>query len=176
MAQATLRRETASLVRLADGDLTRLWRLVTDGASAEAALRDLLPAIITEYGQAGAAMAAEWYDDQRDRAERPGRFTAIPLAAGDRGADALIGFALATATDDAALHTLVLGGTQRRIVDHARLTITSSTAADPAAEGWLRVGQGECEWCQQYLDGEVRYVAYDFPAHDFCRCEAVPAF
>jgi len=176
VAQATLRRETADLVRLADRDLTRLWRLVVGGASAEEALRDLLPAIVTEYGQVGAAMAAEWYDDQRERAQARGRFTAIPLAASDRGTDALIGWALSTATDDTALRTLILGGTQRRIADHQRLTVTSSSVADPAAGGWVRVGRGECDWCQQYLDGEVRSVAYDFPAHDNCNCGATPAF
>lgn len=176
MAQATLRRETAKIVRLADGDLTRLWRLVADGASAETALRDLLPAIVTEYGQVGAALAAEWYDEQRLKAGVRGSFAAIPAEATDRGAHALIGWALNTATDDSTLKTLILGGVQRRIVDHSRLTITRSSIEDRAAEGWVRVGAGECDWCQQYLDGEVRTVAYDFPAHDNCQCEAVVAF
>lgn len=176
MALATLRRETDALVRLADRDLSRLWRLVEDGSSAEAALRDLLPLIVTEYGTVGAALAAEWYDEERERAEARGRFAAIPLEPSDRGTDALIGFALATATNDEALRTLILGGTQRRIADHQRLTVTSSSVADPAAGGWIRVGRGECDWCKQYLDGEVRAVPYDFNAHDNCNCGAVPAF
>lgn len=174
----SLRSDTAKLVRLADRDLARLWRLVANGAAADEALRDLLPAIVTEYGQVGAAMAAEWYDDQREKAGVRGRFAAVPLDAADRGAQALIGWALTNATDDAALHTLILGGTQRRIADHARLTVTGSAVADPAAGGWLRVGEGACKsgWCDQYLDGEIRTVAYDFPAHDNCNCTAVPAF
>lgn len=176
MAQTTLRRETANLVRLADRDLTALWRLVAEGASAEVALRDLLPAIVVDYGQVGAAMAAEWYDDQRAKVDARGRFTASPIPAADRGTHALIGWALATATSDTALHALILGGTQRRIADHSRLTITEASIADPAADGWVRVGEGECDWCQQYLDGEIRSVAYDFPAHDDCNCHAVPAF
>jgi hypothetical protein len=161
---------------LADRDLARLWRLVANGASAEVALRDLLPAIVTEYGQLGAAMAAEWYDGLRVKAGARGRFAAIPIEADDRGTQALIGWALTTATDDSALRTLILGGTQRRIADHARLTITRSAIEDRAAHGWVRVGRGVCDWCQQYLDGEVRAVAYDFPAHDACNCGAVPAF
>jgi hypothetical protein len=172
----TLRRESAKLTRLAARDLSALWRLVDQGASPEAALRDLLPAIVTEYGTLGAALAADWYDEERERAGARGRFAAVPIAASDRGADSLIGWALKKATDDVALKTLILGGTQRRIVDHARLTVSSSSVADPAAGGWVRVGRGECEWCQQYLDGEVRTVAYDFPAHDHCHCDAVPAF
>lgn len=178
MAPQTLRRDTADLVTLAEADLHRLWRLVAQGASAETALRDLLPAIVTQYGQAGAAVAAEWYDDQRLKVAARGSFAAIPVEADDRGAQALIGWALTTATDDTALHSLILGGVQRRVVDHARLTITSSSVADRAAEGWIRVGVGACKsgWCDQYLDGEIRTVAYDFPAHDNCNCHAEPAF
>lgn len=173
----TLRADTARLVTLADRDLARLWRLVADGASAEVALRDLLPAIITQYGTAGAAMAAEWYADARDKAGVGGSFTPMPLEADDRGAQSLIGWALTEATDDLALHSLILGGVQRRIADHVRLTVTSSSTFDSAASGWVRVGFGDnCEWCQRYLDGEVRTVAYDFPAHDNCNCGAVPAF
>lgn len=176
MAQTTLRRESAQLVRLANRDLAALWKLVADGASAETALRDILPAIITEYGQAGAALAAEWYDGQRVKADARQRFSAEPVAASDRGAQALVGWALITATSDDALHSLILGGTQRRIVDHGRLTVTQASIADPAAEGWVRVGVGGCDWCAKYLDGEVRSVAYDFDAHDDCQCHAVPAF
>lgn len=172
----SLRSETDQLVDLAERDLNRLWQLVAAGASAEVALHDLLPAVITEYGAVGAAMAAEWYDQQREKVAARGRFTAMPIEPNDRGTHALIGWALTTATDDAALKTMILGGTQRRIADHARLTITSSAVADPAAEGWVRVGVGECNWCKKYLDGEVRTIPYDFPAHDSCKCHSIPAF
>lgn len=177
MAQATLRLETAGLVRLADRDLARLWRLIADGAPADIALHDLLPAVVREYGAAGAALAADWYDDEREKAEVAGRFTAEPIEAGDRGTHALIGWSLQQATSDAALHTLILGGVQRRIADHTRLTVANSAVADPGAQGWVRVGFGPCEWCQRYLDGEVRTVAgYDFDAHDNCNCSVAPAF
>jgi hypothetical protein len=164
---------------LADRDLARLWRLVADGASVETALRDLLPAIVTEYGAAGGAMAAEWYDQQRDKVGAKGRFAAIPLDADDRGAQALVGYALSTATDDLSLRTLILGGVQRRVADHVRLTVANNSVEDRAAQGWVRVGEGGCKsgWCDQFLDGEVRTVAgYDFDAHDNCRCSAIPAF
>lgn len=174
----SLRSETAELVRLADRDLTRLWRMVANGAAADEALHDLLPAIVREYGALGGAVAAEWYDQQREKASARGRFAAVPVAADDRGAHALIGWALAEAKDDTSLRALILGGTQRRVADHVRLTVTSSSIADPSAGGWVRVGTGACKsgWCDQYLDGTVRTVPYDFPAHDNCNCGAVPAF
>lgn len=142
------------------------------------ALRDLLPAIVREYGEAGAALAADWYDDERAKAGARGRFGAIPLEADDRGAHALIGASLAQARDDSTLKTLILGGVQRRISDHLRLTVANSAVADPAAQGWVRVGAGgSCGWCGQYLDGEIRTVAgYDFDAHDNCNCTVAPAF
>lgn len=176
---SSLRSETAQIVRLADRDLSRLWRLVSDGATADEALHDLLPAIVREYGALGGAVAAEWYDDQREKAGARGRFTAAPLAPDDRGAHELIGWATRTATDDDTLKTLILGGTQRRVADHLRLTVANNAVEDRAAEGWVRVGSGACKsgWCDQYLDGEVRTVAgYDFPAHDNCNCSVVPAF
>lgn len=169
--------ETAGLVRLADRDLTSALGLVSEGAPPRDVLNDLLPTLVRSYGEMGASVAADWYDEARLAAEVPGYFRAIPLQASDRGAEALIGWALSTATDDLALHALLLGGIQRRIADHLRLTLSSSSIEDPAAHGWMRVGRGECEWCRQYLDGEIHYVeGYDFPAHDNCRCSVTPAW
>lgn len=172
-----LRSETDALVRVARRDLSAMWREVRSGASAKVVLNDVLPAIVTEYGLMGAAMAADWYDEQRDEAGARRRFTAEPLDADDRGVSGLIGFALTTATDDDSLEELILGGTQRRIADHVRLTVTSNSVRDPGARGWIRVGKDECDWCEQYIDGETRMVeGYDFPAHDNCRCSVEPDF
>lgn len=175
----SLRSDTASLVRLADRDLARLWRLVASGASAEVALRDLLPSIVTEYGSAGAAVAAEWYDQQREKAAPRGRFTALPVAADDRGSQALIGWALKEATDDAALATLIAGGVQRRIADHARYTIARNSVEDKAAKGWQRVGDGKsCDFCSMLIGRGAVYAeaSADFTSHDHCGCSAAPAW
>lgn len=175
-----LRSETDRLVRLAERDLSRLWRLVADGASAEVALRDLLPSIIMEYGALGGALAAEWYDDQRAKADVKGSFTALPVSADDRGSQALIGWSLKTATDDTTLQALVLGGVQRRIADHVRYTVTGSSIADPQARGWQRVGVGSCKdgFCDMLISRGAVYseATADFASHDNCKCSAVPAF
>lgn len=174
----SLRPETDRLVRLANRDLARLWRLVSDGASAEVALHDLLPALVTEYGQAGAAIAAEWYDDQRQKAGVGGRFTAMPVDADDRGAHALVGWALTEARDDASLQSLILGGVQRRVADHVRYTVASNAVADPKADGWQRVGAGACPFCAMLIGRGAVYAeaSADFASHDRCQCSAVPAF
>ncbi len=175
---SSLRAETTKLVSLANRDLSRLWRLVANGAAADEALHDLLPAIVREYGAAGGTVAAEWYDQQREKAGVRGRYFADPFPADERGVHALVGAAVKQATSDSTLQTLILGGVQRRIADHLRLTITNNSVTDSAAQGWVRVGAGgSCDWCDQYLDGEVRTVAgYDFDAHDNCNCGVVPAF
>jgi hypothetical protein len=175
----SLRSETDSLVRLADRDLSRLWRLVANGAAADEALHDLLPAIVTEYGAAGAAMAAEWYDQQREKADGRGGFTALPIAADDRGAHALVGWALTEATDDRSLAVLVAGGVQRRIADHARYTVARNSVEDRAARGWQRVGDGKtCGFCSMLIGRGAVYTeaSPDFDSHDHCGCSAAPAW
>lgn len=176
----SLRSETAELIRLADRDLARLWRLVADGAAADEALHDLLPSIVTEYGALGGALAAEWYDGQREKAGVRGRFTAIPVRPDDRGSHALVGWALEQAKDDVTLKALVLGGVQRRVADHVRYTVTGSAVADPAARGWQRVGVGECTtgFCDMLISRGAVYTeaTADFSSHDYCKCSAVAAW
>lgn len=175
----SLRAETAQLVRVADRDLARLWQLVRDGAAAEVALRDLLPAIVTQYGAAGATMAAQWYDEQRLKVGAKGAFAAIPIPPDDRGAQSLVGWALSTAVDDSSLAALIAGGVQRRIADHVRYTVARSSVADPRARGWERVGDGKtCEFCEMLIGRGAVYTedSVDFESHDSCGCSASPAW
>lgn len=174
---AALRRDLGTLSRLAIGDLDVIWREVSAAALARDALNDILPALVSTYGSAAATVASDWYDDLRDSAEAPGRFRAIPAEIAKTGTQELVGWASATATDFSTFQTLISGGLQRRIVNFSRVTLLGSTDQDPQASGWIRVGVGECDWCTQYLDGEVRTVeGYDFPAHDWCRCDVMPVF
>lgn len=174
---ATLRAETAGLVRLAETDLRAIWRILERGeGDAQAVLNDLLPGLILEYGAMGAALAAQWYDEQRAREGARGRFVAEPIEADDRDAYALVGFAVATATSDDALRTLIAGGVQNRIADHLRLTVTGASVRDPAAKGWTRVGSGStCDWCANLI-GEVFVTDTEFQSHDFCNCGPSPFF
>ncbi|HET8586245.1 MAG TPA: hypothetical protein VFM74_00065 [Candidatus Limnocylindria bacterium] len=177
---SSLRSETARVVSLAERDLARLWQLIAAGAAADEALHDLLPEIVREYGALGGALAAEWYDQQREKAVVRGRFVAVPIEPADRGAHALVGWALDTATDDATLKTLILGGVQRRVADHVRHTVMDSSVADPAARGWQRVGNGGCTngFCDMLIARGAVYseATADFAAHDHCQCSAVPAW
>lgn len=177
MSALALRRSIATLNTRANRDLAALWRRVESAAKAGEALHDILPALVDTYGLAASVAAAEWYDDLRDKKGVRGGFRADPIELAETGTHSLIGWAAATARDDAAFKVLIEGGLQRRIANHSRLTVANSSLADPGAKGWIRVGTGECDWCNQYLDGEVRTVeGYDFQAHDHCNCQAEPAF
>ena len=171
---------------LAHRDLLMAWRQFdrTNAARLRDALMDILPGIINGYHLSAATVAADWYDLMRAELGVRGRFEAImaePPTEARGGIMARWGVGPMFGADPAVAAPVVLtkiaGGLQRVITDGARQTITTSAVNDPARVGWVRVGHGECDWCKQYLDGEVHYVeGYDFDAHDWCRCDAVMEF
>jgi hypothetical protein len=178
MSATELRRDLATLNRTAATDLAALWRQVDSAARAEAALRDILPALIETYGAAAASVAADWYDDQRDKAGVRRHFVAIPAEIPEVGAQELIGWALNTAATDETFKVLIEGGTQRRIVNFSRLTVSRSSIEDPGARGWMRTGAGNCDFCSMLIGRGAVYseASADFPAHDHCGCGAEPAW
>jgi hypothetical protein len=173
-----LRSDVALLADEASSDLAALWRGVDSPAAVEAALRDVLPALIESYGAAASLVAADWYDESRDEAGARGRFAAIPAEIADVGAQPLVGWALTTADTFEGFQGLVLGGTQRRIANHSRLTVSRSSVADPAARGWKRVGAGNCDFCAMLIGRGAVYTeeSADFHAHDHCNCSPAPAW
>lgn len=173
-----LREASAGLNNHAARDLSVLWRDLGRAVEAETALRDILPGVIDTYGAASATLAANWYDDLREKRGVRGTFRAIPADIRDTGTQSLIGWALSEATDVPAFQALILGGVQRRIANFGRQTITVSSTADPGARGWQREGGGGCDFCAMLIGrGAVyREETADFESHDHCRCIAVPAF
>ena len=171
-----LRDGVQGLYTYAEADLAKLWRMAE--RDVQAALHDLLPALIGTYGSAASTLAANWYDDLRQGLEVGGAFTAIPADIADTGTHALVGWAASEAKTDEAFRTLVLGGMQKRIANFSRLTIQESSLADPRATGWQRVGNGECSFCALLIGSGAVYreASADFGAHDHCKCSAVPAF
>lgn len=175
-----LRDGVQGLVGYANADLSLLWGQVRDAAEAQTALHDILPALIDTYGSAAATLAADWYDELRDKVGVAGRFTAIPADIPDSGAHALVGWAANKANDYSSFQDLILGGTQRRIANFSRGTVAGSSVADPRAAGWQRVGSGGCTsgFCDMLIARGAVYTeaGADFASHDHCRCSAVPAF
>lgn len=180
---ADLRSGAASLSTLAQSDLWGLWRSVRTAAEAREALSDVLPALVTTYGTASAAFAADWYDELRDEVGAGGRFFAITAAVNEQGADVLARWGVGPLFDGdpdwGAARTLVAGGLQRRIANAARETVTLSSVEDPQTRGWQRVTSGDaCEFCSMLASRGTVYSEHtaDFASHDHCNCHATPAF
>lgn len=179
-----LRSSIDELSRLASADLAALWRRVSTAAQAREALADILPELIRVYGEAAATLAADWYDDAREKASAAGRFVAIPAEVGatTTSAVALAGWGtsplFSPTPDFDAARSLVDGGLQRRIANVARETVATSSVADPSADGWQRSASGGCAFCQMLAGRGTVYSerSADFASHDACRCVAVPAF
>lgn len=178
------RRDIADLVGIALRDVSVVFRQVATAEAAREALEDILPSLVALYGSAAATLSADWYDDIRDTDGARGRFTAIPAEVNPAtaGTSELAGWGVGplfqAEPDWDSSRTLVEGGLQRRIANASRETITGSSIADPAADGWQRIGSGECAFCDMLIGRGAVYseAGADFASHDHCNCTAAPAF
>ncbi|WP_052337066.1 hypothetical protein [Nocardioides alkalitolerans] len=173
----SLQRDVGALTGLAQTEIDALFAQLVDAAQAREALNDVLPALILQYGQAAAAMAADWYDELRLEFGVAGRFTATPAQLGDPGAAALVGWAETTSTDLSAMSSLIAGGVARRVGNWARQTVMGSSLADPRASGWQRVARTNgCDFCVMLARRGAVYTqrGVNFGAHDDCNCGAAP--
>lgn len=175
-----LREAVIGLTNEAQADIAALWREVVDAAEAGTALNDILPGLVDHYGTMAAVLAADWYDDLRDKVGVARSFSAIPADIPDPGIPALVGWATQTASDDAGFRALIEGGVQRRIANFSRMTVMGSAVADPSARGWQRIGAGQCRngFCDMLIARGAVYTeaTADFAAHDHCKCSAIPAW
>lgn len=182
MPAASLRDGVAALATLAGRDVDVLWRKMQTADMARDMLKDVLPQLTETYRSASAALAADWYDEQRDQAAVRGRFRAVVPEPSDAGAESLATWAVeplyAKDPDWPSALTLVRGGLQRRIANASRDTVIGSSVADPAAAGWQRTGTGECAFCAMLIGRGAVYTkaTVDFGAHDHCRCGVAPAW
>lgn len=177
------RADVAELARLAQVDLSVLWRQISDGVVARELLVQVLPELTAVYGSAAGTLAADWYDEARESNAVAGRFRAQVAPLPDTGrSDALARWAVEPMFDaepDAAKALgRAQGGLQKTITDVGRYTMSESAVADPGARGWQRVGDGECGFCAMLIARGAVYseASADFGSHDHCNCAAEPAW
>jgi len=177
----------ALLVVSSDGvtDVEALVRSVSGSPeSMRSDLLDAVPGVIDYYTLGSSALAADYYDDERERAGVGKRFQSEPVIV-DRGEK--IGrlvawaseplFAPEPAMDQVALR--LLPDVQKEIVRPARDTITTNTKRDPSAVGWRRISSGSgCKFCRMLADRGAVYKSDTarFASHGHCHCTAAPAF
>lgn len=159
-----------------------LGTLSGPGDVQRADLFDAVPALVGYYADGSSALAADFYDDERDAAAARGRFTAEPVVA-DRTeklyrAIAWAARPLVDPSDDGDVPGRLAEVVQLETARPYRDTILTNRQRDPQAAGWRRVASGGCNFCQMlagrgavYRESSVR-----FASHPSCHCTAQPVF
>lgn len=180
------RRALVALSDLTDREFAAVWAHM-QGSDAEAvrdALMEVVPALADRYGDMAGALAADFYEESRERAEARGRFVAEPAPLpGSSRYEALVRWGVdplfRPEPDAAAARTLISGGLQRIVANVDRDTVRLSAVRDPAAEGWQRVARGDgCGFCRMLAGRGAVYseATVDFASHDHCHCSATVAW
>ena len=150
--------------------------------SQRADLLDSVPDVIGYYVLGSSALAADFYDDERERAGARGRFTAEPVVP-DRAERIARAIAWASEplfepSDTTTLERLA-PVVQLETARGYRDTITTNRERDPEAVGWRRIARGDgCRMCRMLADrGAVyKHNTARFASHTSCHCTAAPVF
>ena len=189
------------LTRLLVRDVRGLRRLIIP-SRLQASVPDWLvamQAVVEQYARTSAALAADFYDGQREAAGVPGVFT-VPVA--DPPPQEQAESSLRWATKDlwprdpederttdaqrqpldvrlAAAEVKAEQVAQKLVADTGRGTVQEAVRQDRQATAWARsAARGACAFCKMLA---VRGAVYaqdtaDFRAHDGCHCGVIPVF
>ena len=146
-----------------------------------ALLFDAVPDVVGYYSAGSSALAADFYDDERERAAPPKLYIAEPVIA-DRVEKIRRGVAWASKP----LFDGDLEKTTGRLAEVVQLetarpyrdTILENRRRDPSAVGWRRVTNGGCKMCRMLADRGAVYsdTTARFATHTHCKCTAQPVF
>lgn len=190
----------SALVSLIPDVLRQAWPLLDlhNLKATMPAFTAAVRAIVQRYGQASAAGALAYYQQERAAAKVPGR--AVSQLA-PSPADSVIESAVSWATTDLygpvttettnAAMTQLDGAVQNMVLDQGRDTIIGAVQQDKQAKGWARVtSPGACSFCVMLALRSGAGFLYtskqsgNFRAHTpnangsggLCRCHAEPVF
>jgi hypothetical protein len=161
-----------------------LARLKGSPEVRRAALLEGVPGLIDYYSDGSAALAADFYEEERELAGVTSRFTPEAVVADRtvkiRSAVAWSAAPLLIDPDDLLTASLRLGEVvQLETARPFRDTILTNRANDPASAGWRRIARaGGCKMCRMLADrGAVyRESTVRFATHPHCNCTAQPVF
>ncbi len=175
----------AQLVVLGDdaADTARWMVRRSSGAweSRRLQLLDAAPGVIGYYSEATAALAADFYDDQRSKVK--GERYAADSVVLDRTVKIRRRIAWASeplSLDDDELAAARLAQVMQSELNRPyRDTIITNRKRDPLCVGWKRVTDGDgCAFCRALAARGAVYreaTAY-FAAHEDCSCTCAPVF
>ncbi|WP_336715346.1 VG15 protein [Arthrobacter sp. USHLN218] len=176
-----LRTSTGRIVDLIRADLRRLFASLdlSRPERARDALLEAVPALVREYGDAAAVVAAEWYEEIR-AAQVGGAYAArlagtipeaapissVRYAAGhlfDRAFEAVdeLGelVTINKPADPAKALALLSGSLQRHVLYSSRETVARNVRLDPAQPRFARIPTGPttCAWCEMLASRGFAY-------------------
>lgn len=181
---------SAELVSMARRDLRDFMASlnVANPEAAKAALMEIVPLLVREYGELSAIAAAEWYEELRAASSASGSF-ATRLSDGiEQGrVEASVGDAVGALWRGDPERTLrdLEGAIQRLIKYSSRDTVRQNVAADPSRPRYARVPRGRktCAFClilssRGFVYLSAKSAGKENPSHyhDDCDCEAVVEF
>lgn len=145
-------------------------------------LLDTVPSAIDYYSAGAAALAADFYDDERELQNAPKLYVAEPIIA-----DRVVNIRRAVAWAADPLFADDTAGSLSRLADVVQLetarpyrdTILTNRRRDPAAVGWRRIARaGSCRFCRMLADRGAVYKrdTARFASHGHCQCGVQPVF
>lgn len=187
-----LRAANARIVAMARADLTAFFRTLdpSEPDALVAALMEFTPALVREYGDLAAAVAAEWYEELRSQHPALSPYSAqLASPQASPAVQGSVGYATADVASDPKALTKLLGALQRHISYSTRETIRRNVAGDPARPRYARVPTGArtCAFCEMLASRGFVYASeasagdrardgFGDDFHDDCDCQVVPEF
>lgn len=178
-SKAALRIVAEESVDTAVGLLTKL---TGSPEARRAALLNGVPDIVGYFTQGSAALAVDFYEEERDRAGVLDRSFTTEFVVADRTVRIRRGIAWASdplfSGDEETAGKRLAEIVQIETARPYRDTILTNRRKDPQAVGWSRVTSGGCRFCRMLADrGAVyRESTARFAAHSNCNCTAQPVF
>lgn len=180
-------RANDGIAALVERDLAAFFALL-DFSRPDAVKLDLfdyIPALVTQYGDIAATVAADWYEELRDAEGVGGRFTAplapsVPL----EQVNARVGFATRASGplflgDSATLMAFLTMMANEYALQPGRDTVMQAAHKDNAA--YARLPEpGACDFCLMLASRGFVYskdtVGDSKKFHGKCRCNAMPVW
>lgn len=146
-----------------------------------AALLNGVAEIIGYFSEGSAALAVDFYEEERERAGVPGGFV-TQFVINDRTVKIRRGVAWASdplfSDDEETASKRLAEIVQLETSTPYRDTILTNRRNDPESVGWRRISSGGCRFCRMLADrGAVyRQSTATFASHPSCHCTAQPVF
>jgi len=164
-----------------DSATSLLGRLTGSPRQQRSALLEAVPSIVSHFSDGSSALAADFYDDERERAAPPKLYIAEPVVVDrvEKIRRAVAWAADPLFTDDpSATHGRLAEVVQLETSRPYRDTILENRKRDPSAVGWRRITNGGCKLCRMLADRGAIFMdtTARFAAHTNCKCTAQPVF